>query len=126
MEGYTAKIRDGREIYIPYWPVDVSLENLAKAGKYLGSSNLVAISELNIPAVIVAIMDSKEPNQSAALIKHFICQVRIDGAKIESGSIDSMFVGDLKTVAELFAHVIAAQYADFFASGLAKEVSPVD
>ena len=121
---YTATLKDMREIYIPHWPVDVSLENLAKAGQILGTDEIIAISELNIPAVIIAIMGTKEPAKAASLIKHFICQVRIAGDKLEPAQIDDYFEGDLHTVAEIFAHVIAAQYADFFALGLAKVHSP--
>lgn len=121
--GYHATLKDMKEIYIPHWPVDVALENLTRAGQHLGTDAVIRISELNIPAVIVAIMDAKDPNQTASLIKHFICQARISGSKIEPSQIDNMFEGNLAQVAEIFAHVIAAQYADFFVSGLAKELS---
>tara|TARA_R110002012_G_scaffold308598_1_gene514940 strand:+ start:567 stop:944 length:378 start_codon:yes stop_codon:yes gene_type:complete len=121
---YTATLEDMREIYVPHWPVDVSLENLAKAGKVLGTNAIIAISELNIPAVIVAIMETEEPAQAASLIKHFICQARVAGDKLQPAQIDEYFEGQLHVVAEIFAHVIAAQYADFFASGLAKAPSP--
>lgn len=121
--GYHATLKDMKEIYIPHWPVDVALENLTRAGQHLGTDAVIRISELNIPAVIVAIMDAKDPNQTASLIKHFICQARISGSKIEPNQIDNMFEGNLAQVAEIFAHVIAAQYADFFVSGLAKELS---
>jgi len=94
MSGYEAKLKDGRAIYIPNWPIDVALENLTLAGKYLGSQHVITIAELSIPAVIVAIMESKEPKQCASLIKHFVCQVRIDGSKIEGNNIDSLFEGD--------------------------------
>ena len=124
MSGYTATLENQKEIYIPHWPVDVALENLSRASKYLGAEAVIQMSEVNIPAVILAIMESKDPNQTASLIKHFICQARVSGDKIESSQIDNMFEGDLAGVAEIFTHVIAAQYADFFASGLAKVRSP--
>jgi len=125
MAGYAAKLKDGREIYIPSWPVDVALENLASAGKYLGSENVINISELNMASVIVAIMKSEVPAKTAELVAHFVCSVRIDGSKIEPATVNTMFADDLKGVAEMFAHVIHAQYADFFESGLVKEHSPV-
>jgi len=121
---YNSNLKDGREIHIPHWPVDVALENLTRAGQYLGTKSIIAISEVNIPAVVVSIMESKDPNQTASLIKHFISQARVSGEKIMPNQIDSMFEGQLHLVAEIFAHVIAAQYADFFALGLAKEASP--
>jgi len=121
---YTATLKDMREIYIPSWPVDVALENLAKAGQILGTHNVIAMSEVNTTAVIVALMDTKEPQKAASLIKHFVCQVRISGDKLLPAQLDEYFEDDLKSVAEIFTHVIAAQYADFFASGLAKELSP--
>jgi len=124
MAGYTATLKDGREIYIPAWPVNISLENLTMAGKYLGTERVINISELNIAAVIYAISESSEPKEAANLVEHFVCQARIAGEKIEPNTINTMFEGDLKTIAEIFAHVIHAQYADFFVSGLVKGNSP--
>ena len=62
---YTATLKDMREIYIPSWPVDVALENLAKAGQILGTHNVIAMSEINTTAVSVALMDTKEPQHSS-------------------------------------------------------------
>ena len=127
---YQATLKDGQAIAVPSWPIDVALENLTHAGKYLGTENVINIAtlrsddSLNIPAVIVAIMGSSEPKLCASIIKQFVCQARISGSKIEPGNIDNMFDNDLAIVAELFAHVIHAQYSDFFESGLAKELSP--
>jgi len=117
---YSAKLRDGRNIYIPSWPVDVALENLTLAGKMLGTENIINIAALNIPSVIVAIMGAEDAKQAAALVKHFICQVRIEGSKIEPATINNMFEGELSTITELFAHVIHSQYNNFFELGLAK------
>lgn len=122
-EPYRKRISDGREIYIPNWPVDVALENLTQVGKLLGTENVINISELNIPAAIVAIMKCENPKLATALIKHFVCQVRIDGSKIEPETISAMFEGDLHGVVELFTHVIHSQYSEFFSLGLAKEAS---
>ena len=122
-EGYKNTLKNGKELYIPNWPVDVALVNLTMAGKYLGTDNVILISEINIPAVIVAIMGSDEPKKAAELIKHFVCQARVDGNKIDNNNIDSLFENDLSSVTEIFAHVIHAQYADFFNLGLAKEPS---
>ncbi len=122
-EPYKRKIQDGREIYIPNWPVDVALENLTQAGKVLGSENIINISELNSAGAIVALMNAENPKLASMLVKHFICQVRIDGNKITSETINSMFDGELHIVLELFTHVVHSQYADFFSLGLAKVVS---
>ena len=124
MKDYTASLKDGRAIFIPSWPVDVALENLAQASKCLGTESVINISKLCIPTVIVAIMQSEDPKLTSALIKHFICQVRIDGQKISPETINKMFEGDLAVVTELFAHVIHSQYSDFFVLGLVKETSP--
>ena len=123
MKDYKANIKDGRAIFIPAWPVDVALENLTQIGKCLGMDNVINISTINIPAVIVSIMDSEDHKLTSSMIKHFICQVRIEGNKITLETINSMFEGDLYSVAELFAHVIHSQYSDFFELGLAKELS---
>lgn len=123
-KNYSASLKDGRKIYIPSWPVDVALENLTLAGKYLGTENVINISTLSIPAVIVAIMGATDPKAAASLVKHFLCTVRIEGDKITPETINSMFEGDLASVAELFAHVMHSQYSDFFKLGLAKVNSP--
>jgi hypothetical protein len=120
---YRNSLKDGREIYIPHWPVDVSLENLTKAGKILGTENIIRIAELNIPASIVAVMNCENPAVASALVKHFVCQVRIEGKKIDTTTINNMFAGDLHGVIELFTHVIHSQYSDFFSLGLAKVAS---
>lgn len=120
---YTATISNGKEIYIPHWPVDVSLENLATAGKHLGSENVILISELNQHAAIVALMESKDAKMASSLIKHFVCQARIDGKKITSETISDMFEGELHLILELFTHVMHSQYSSFFSLGLAKVAS---
>ena len=123
-EPYKRTLVNGSEIYIPNWAVDVALENLTQAGKVLGSENIISISELNKAGAILALMNADNPKLASRLVKHFICQVRIDGNKITPETINDMFEGKLELVLELFTHVIHSQYADFFSSGLAKEVSP--
>ena len=123
MSGYSGTTKDGREVYIPHWPVDVAVKNLSKAGQFIGAENLIRIAEINIPAVILAIATSEDAINVAGLVKHFVCEARLDGDKITPTTYDSKFEGDLKTVAELFALVVHAQYHDFFESGLAKEPS---
>ena len=123
-EGYSATLENGEDIYIPPWPVDVSLENLARAGKSLGNDNVVLISKLNIPAVINGIMNSKDPEETANLIKHFVCQARISGKKITPDTLDEIFTNKLAMITEVFAHVMHYQYNDFFELGLAKETFP--
>lgn len=122
-EPYRKHIKDGREIYVPNWPVDVALQNLSSVGKCFGNASVISIAELNIPAAIVAVMQAEDPALAARLIKHFVCQVRIDGNKITPESMNNMFEGDLPTVIELFCHVMHSQYHDFFDLGLAKENS---
>lgn len=123
-EPYRVTIKDGREIYVPNWPIDVALENLAQAGKVFGNENVIRMSERNIPAAIVALMKSDDPKLAARLIKHFVCQVRIDGSKILPETLNGMFEGKLSVVMELFCHVMHSQYDEFFSLGLAKEASP--
>jgi len=124
MSGYSGKLKDGRAVFVPHWPASVSLENLAKAGQYLGADNLITISDKNKAAVVVAIMQAKEPEHAIGIIKHFTCQARIDGDKLDPADFDKLFSGSLDTVTELFSIVVHAQYHDFFESGLEKEPSP--
>lgn len=123
MSGYRATLKGGQKIFIPTWPVSVAYENLTKAGKYIGSDALVRIAELNMAAAMVAIMESNDAEQTSALIKHFVCTVRMDGDKIEKGSYEDQFRDDLALTIELFCHVIKAVYSDFFEQGLAEAPS---
>ena len=120
---YNATLKSGKEIYIPEWDVSTSLENLTRAGKYLGTDNVINASSLNIPSAIKGLMEANDPEQASALIKHFVCQVRISGKKITPDTLDEMFSNKLAMIAEIFAHVMHYQYNDFFELGLAKEVS---
>lgn len=126
LEGYSGKLKDGSEIYIPLWSATDALESLTKAGKYIGSDHLIRITELNIPSVMLAILESEDSKNTAGLIKNFVCAARVDGERITLSNYDSMFEGDLFKAAEVFAHVVKAQYASFFVQGLAKETSPED
>jgi len=123
-EPYRKTIKDGREIYIPNWAVDVALQNLSQAGKVFGNENVIRMAELNIPASIVALMNATDPELAARIIKHFVCQVRIDGSKIEPETLNNMFEGNPAVVMELFCHTMHSQFSDFFSLGLAKEASP--
>jgi len=124
MAGYTAKLKSGKEIYIPTWSATLALENLTQCGQFIGVDATITISELNIPAAMIAIMNSKDPENTSGLIKSFVVDVRIDEERISKSTYDSMFEDNLFEVVEIFAHVVKAQYADFFALGLAKEASP--
>lgn len=119
-EGYHATLKDGQEIYIPNWPAKVAFENLTQATKYLGQDNVINISTLNVPAAMLAVMGSDDPQASTKLVLHFICQARIDGEKITPADAD--FHG-MSLIIELFTHVMHSQYNDFFVSGLAKAPS---
>ena len=121
MEGYRGKLTDGRDVFIPRWPVDVALENLGKVGKYLGVENVIRIADPNTAAALFSMTDSDDPKNTAGIIKHFVCTVRCDGDRITPESYDSL---DIKLIPELFALVVHAQYFDFFESGLARENSP--
>ena len=120
---YNGFLKDGSEVYIPSWPVDAALENLASAGKYIGADNMLRIAEINVPAVILAITGSENPQKTTQLIKHFVCAARMDGQKITQENVDMLFEGKLAKLAELFSTVVHAQYYEFFVSGLVKESS---
>lgn len=123
--GYEAELKDGSTIFIPKWPCSVGLENLTKAGKYIGGNNMITIAtELSMATVILAITESEDAKQTAALIKHFVCSARLNGEKIMVNTYESLFEGNLTLSIEIFTHVVKAQYQDFFESGLAKETCP--
>lgn len=119
---YSAELADGREIFIPSWSVSVQFENLTQACKYLGQNYVEEISaNINVPAAMVAIMGSDDAKAASKLVMHFVQQARIEGKKINLGEIDEL---GMDTVIELFAHVLHSQYSRFFASGIAKVISP--
>ena len=120
---YKEVLESGEEIYIPTWPVDTAIENLGQLGKFIGLDSAMQIAEINIPAVLMALATSSDPENTANLVKHFACSARIDGEKLDLRSYDSFFRGDISLLAEVFAHVIKAQFGDFFALGLAKVAS---
>jgi len=124
MSGYSATLKGGQQIYIPKWPVTVAFENLTKAGEFIGSDAMVQIASLNIPAAMLAILNSKDAAQTAGLIKHFVCSARMDEKKIEPSNYDKQFEDDLSLAVELFCHVVKAVYSDFFEQGLAEAPSP--
>jgi len=120
MKGYKDTLSNGKDIFIPSWPVDIALENLAKAGQFIGTDRLVSIANKSVPDVIIAIANSEDPTNTAGLIKHFCCSARIGGEKVSPGDFDEIFKGSLKDVAEIFSLVMHSQYHDFFESGLAE------
>lgn len=119
-EDYHATLRGGQEIYIPSWSAKVQYKNMMQVCKYLGQANVVAISALDVPATVVALMGSDEPDVTTDLVLHFIQQARIDGSKIDLNKAEEL---GMTLIAELFTHVIHSQYADFFESGLARDTS---
>lgn len=114
MSGYTAHIEDGREIYIPSWPVNVQLQNLTEVSKVFGPDSVVAMAKLELRETIKAVMNAEDAEKSMSLIKHFIQQVRIDGNKVTAETMDDMFEDKLRVVLELFTHLIHSQYNGFF------------
>ena len=124
MKGFKSKLSNGDEIFVPDWPVDVAIENLAKAGKYIGTEALVAIAERNPAAVIVALAGATDPENASGIFNYFCASARINGEKMTEGTVASKYSGNLSLVSEIFATVVHAQYHDFFVSGLAKESSP--
>ena len=119
-EGYSAVLSNGEEIYIPLWSPTVAIENLTMSGKYIGSDFMVAISDLDIMSVIVAITEAEDSKQTMSLIKNFVCSARIEGEKITPQTFDRKFEGGLYKMTEIFAHVVKAQYKSFFDLGLQK------
>ena len=123
MSLYKDELRDGWEVSVPSWSPSVALENLTKAGKVLGANEIVSIATLDIRAVIIAVMNAVDPAQASAVIKHFVCSARLDGKRIIPEDYDGLFGGDLAILSEVFAHVVHAQYSDFFERGLGKAPS---
>ena len=120
MKDYTGELADGRAIYIPNWSVKVQFENLTQACKYLGQDEVIAISALNVPAAMLAIMGSDDAETATKFVLHTVQQARVDGQKIGLTTIEEL---GLAMVVEIFTHVLHSQYHDFFESGLAKAPS---
>lgn len=123
MSGYSKVLEDGSEIYIPLWNATVAFTNLTRCTEVIGIDNLVSISQDNIPAVIIALAGAKDADVAAQLLMHMVCEVRVDGDKLSKADFDDKFKGNIYKAAELFNHVIIAQYQSFFEQGLAKALS---
>lgn len=124
MSGYKAVLEDGRDIYVPTWDATTAYTNLTNTSAIIGIDNLVAISQDNVPAAIMALATAEDANKSAQLLKHMVCEARVDGEKILPMSFDDKFKDKLYLAMEIFNHVMIAQYRDFFERGLAKVNSP--
>jgi hypothetical protein len=122
--GYKATLEDGREIYIPIWDATTGFTNLTTTASIIGIDNLVIISQDDVATVILALATAKDANKAASLLKNAVCEVRIDGDKIMPAAFDELFKDQMYLAAELFNHVMIAQYKDFFGRGLAKVNSP--
>ena len=120
---YHATIKDGREIYIPAWPVQTQIENLTTLCKYLSDGSVINIAELNFTATKHAIMNADNPMLVADMIKHLTCQVRVAGTKVTPETFDTFYDGKLEVVVELFTHLVHSQYSTFFGLGEVKENS---
>ena len=120
MSGYSSTLDDGREIYIPYWSASTQFKHLTEACKYLGQDNVIAISALNVPAAMLAVMGSDDAEESTRLVLHYCQQVRVDGDRVNQASFDEI---GITVLIEMFTHVLHAHYDDFFVSGLAKAAS---
>ena len=118
MSNYSGSIKDGRAIYIPSWPAKVQFENLSMACKQLGQDNVINISDLNVPAAMIAVMNADDPKTATEMMFHFVKQARIDGDKLQDDfAVEAL---GMATIIELFTHVLHSQFNDFFVSGLAK------
>ena len=121
MSGYTADLADGQPIYIPLWSAKDQFGNLTQACKYLGQEEVINISTLNVPAAMLAVMGSDDAEAATQLVFHFVRQARVSAEKIDMEKIETL---GMALIIEIFTHVMHAQYADFFESGLAKAPSP--
>lgn len=126
MAGYTAKLEDGREIYVPIWDATTGFTNLNTITEAIGIDNLVDISQDSVPTAIQALATASDSDRAAALLKHMVCEARIDGDKITQTTFDDKFVNDMYGAVEVFTHVLIAQYKAFFERGLAKANSQAE
>jgi hypothetical protein len=118
---YSGNLADGRAIYIPSWSPKVQFENLSSVCKVLGQDNVINISDINVPAAMLALMNADDAKAATELMYHFVKQARIEGEKLQDDyAVDQM---GMATIIELFTHVLHSQFNDFFVSGLAKAPS---
>ncbi len=118
MSDYTATLKDGSEIYVPQWNATVAYTNLTRCTEVIGIDALVNIAQDNVPAVVLALATAKDADIASQLLKHMVCEARMNGDKIMPNTFDELFKGRIYMAAEIFNHVIIAQYKDFFVQGL--------
>jgi hypothetical protein len=118
MADYTATLKDGSEIYVPTWNATVAYTNLTRCTEVIGIDALVNIAQDNVPAVVLALATAKDADIASQLLKHMVCEARMNGDKIMPNSFDETFKDQMYKAAEIFNHVIMAQYKDFFVQGL--------
>lgn len=124
--GTSGTLKNGSDFYIPVWPCDVALQNLATASKMLGMERLVTIAvDKDVQQLLVGIALAASPKALTSMVFHYVGACRVDGMKLESvDAITNEYDGRLEVVMEIFVEVLHAQYARFFELGLAKENSP--
>lgn len=126
MSGYTATLENGLDIYVPKWNATTGFTNLTNIVEILGIDNLVAIAQNSIPTTILALSTAKDANRAAAVLKHMVCEARVNGSKIQPQSFDEEYGDKMYEAIEIFTHVMVAQFNDFFVRGLAKASSPAE
>lgn len=112
-------LRD-HEVFARQWPATKSMEMKAKLVKVAGMDILPFVEGKPDLTAMMRLESHAEHTELVALIKEFVCTVRMDGKEITPTMFDTQFKGDLWLVIELFAFACEVQYKHFFEQGLTK------
>lgn len=86
----------------------------------LGGEHLYSFieGEADLPSFI-RLTQNSDPDELMAIVKEFVCTVRVDGEEISPAMFDMKFSGDLWEIVQMFAFACEVNYKDFFEQGLA-------
>lgn len=109
---------NGVKCFTRQWNATKAMQKKAELIKMGGETMLKFVEGKPDILSLMALEKEAKPDELVALIKEFVCSVRVDGKEITPAMFDIEYSGDLWQVIELFAFACEVQYKNFFESGL--------
>lgn len=110
----------GKKCFIRQWPATKAMKMKAELVKMGGEIILPFVEGKADLLAMMALEKNTKPDELVALIKEFVCAVRVNGEEVMPAMFDMKYNGELWEVVELFAFACEVQYKDFFEQGLQK------
>lgn len=107
-----------KAVFMRQWPATKAMINKARLIQ-VGGDNVYPFIEGKPDVLAMANLEAmSKPEELVALIKEFVCAVRVDGEEVLPAQFDVKYQGNLWEVVELFAFACEVQYKTFFEQGL--------